>query len=210
MRRRNLKIRLLKHRETKTNCMPRPKGSSKKEKNQSSSSSPLLSVQTYSNDDLNWISMESKNNRSKKCEYEERIIPIGSSSDINGGRVVVNPAVLRYLEQNRNLSTSHRNLPMSEGKEENFAESNLFTCERANELREFNQNDRCWDISVYSTEFLTSARLAEWILMHSQSAKCSFIQWQNNSFFFLLQQLFGIGPLFFVLSTIKLPRCYAK
>ena len=151
--------------------MPRPKGS-KKEKNQSSSSSsPVPSIQFYSNEDLNWIRTW------KRCDYEESILPISSSSEINGGRVVVNPAVLRYLEQNRSPTTIHRNLSMdiNEGREENSTESHLLTHERVSDTNDFIGNDRFWDFSAYSTEFLTSARLAEWILAYPLRVKHAFI-----------------------------------
>lgn len=146
--------------------MPRPKGS-KKEKNQSSSS-PVPSIQFYSNEDLHWIRTW------KKCDYDESILPTSSSSEINGGRVVVNPAVLRYLEQNRSLTTINRNLSMdiNEGREEN---PHLFAHERISDTNDFIENDRFWDLSAYSTEFLTSARLAEWILAHPMPAKHTFI-----------------------------------
>lgn len=128
--------------------MPRPKGS-KKEKTQLSSS-----IQLGTNEDLNCIG------RSKKIEYDEEII---STNEISGGRVVVNPAVLRYLEQNRGLVITNQCIPMdiNEGKDENSQEIIHEQCMEINEFIE----DAC------STEFLTSVRLAEWILTHQQSAK---------------------------------------
>jgi hypothetical protein len=128
--------------------MPRPKGS-KKEKTQLSSS-----IQLGTNEDLNCIG------RSKKIEYDEEIISI---NEISGGRVVVNPAVLRYLEQNRGLVITNQCIPMdiNEGKDENSQEIIHEQCMEINEFIE----DAC------STEFLTSVRLAEWILTHQQSAK---------------------------------------
>jgi hypothetical protein len=128
--------------------MPRPKGS-KKEKIQLSSP-----IQLGTNEDLNCIG------RSKKIEYDEEIISI---NEISGGRVVVNPAVLRYLEQNRGLVITNQCIPMdiNEGKDENSQEIIHEQCMEINEFIE----DAC------STEFLTSVRLAEWILTHQQSAK---------------------------------------
>jgi len=128
--------------------MPRPKGS-KKEKTQLSSP-----IQLGTNEDLNCIG------RSKKIEYDEEII---STNEISGGRVVVNPAVLRYLEQNRGLVITNQCIPMdiNEGKDENSQEIIHEQCMEINEFIE----DAC------STEFLTSVRLAEWILTHQQSAK---------------------------------------
>lgn len=146
--------------------MPRPKGS-KKEKNQSSSSS-TPSIQVYSNEDLHWIRTW------KKGDDEENILPINSSIDINGGRVVVNPAVLRYLEHNRSVT---RNLSMDnqDGREENSIESDRFIHERVSDMNDFIGNDRCWDLSTYSTEFLTSAQLAEWILARHLLKKHVFV-----------------------------------
>jgi len=195
--------------------MPRPKGS-KKDKNQSiSSSSPLSSLQTsilLSNIDCSneiKTSMNSsiinKGGRPKKIEFintnDDSIItinsPTSSSSEISGGRVVVNPAVLRYLEQNRNYSLItnqteeffDKNTPMEiieENDENSFddllkslavQESIILSNERCisiNELIEFDeliQDNLFWDFSTYSTEFLTSTQLAEWILSYQQSVK---------------------------------------
>ncbi len=175
--------------------MPRPKGS-KKDKNQSSSPLPLL----YSNDDINWLEtsinnpLVNKGGRPKKTEFiNANLIPINSSSEINGRRVVINPAVLRYLEQNRNLSITNKNDEFfdknisMEGKDDHafddllksFAvqESTILSNERMisiNEFIEFDkliEDDLLWDFCTCSTEFLTTARLAEWILTHQQSAK---------------------------------------
>jgi hypothetical protein len=126
--------------------MPRPKGS-KKEKNQQSSS-----IQLTANEDLNWI--QTSIGRSKKNEYDEEIIP---TNEISVGRVVVNPAVLRYLEQNRNKCAL---MDINESSQESI----VFSHEQC---VEFIDDDLC----ACSTEFLTSIRLAEWILTHQQSAK---------------------------------------
>jgi hypothetical protein len=195
--------------------MPRPKGS-KKDKNQStSSSSPLSSLQTsilLSNIDCSNEIKTSMNNsiihkvgRPKKIEFlntnDDSIItinsPTSSSSEISGGRVVVNPAVLRYLEQNRNYSLItnqteeffDKSTPMEiieENDENSFddllkslavQESIILSneqCISINELIEFDeliQDNLFWDFSTYSTEFLTSTQLAEWILSYQQSVK---------------------------------------
>ncbi len=141
--------------------MPRPKGS---KKGKSQSSSPP--IQFCSNDDPNWIqtSMETKGSRSKN---DENIVP---TNEISGSRVVINPAVLRYLEQNRNLVIENKTIS-SMDINENTQELIVFLNQRNMEINQFIQDDRFWDICTYSTEFLTSARLAEWILMHQQSAK---------------------------------------
>ncbi|CAF0975889.1 unnamed protein product [Adineta steineri] len=212
--------------------MPRPKGS----KNQSnkiilpassssssrtsiSSSLPSSSTQpsipqstiNYSNNDINWIQTSfNKINRPKKTEFnntDDDIIPTSSSSEISGGRVIVNPAILRYLEQNRNINYSsntyktneffdkNSSININEDKDDNLFDDLLksFTVEidplvlksplihsnderqiTVNELIELDkliQDDLFWDFCTCSTDFLTSARLAEWILTHQQSAK---------------------------------------
>lgn len=194
--------------------MPRPKGS-KKDKNQSNKlilpSSSLPSSQStinYSNDFIN--DEIKKCGRPKKIELfdDSTNSPTSSSSEISGGRVVVNPAVLHYLEQNRTHKTNEifdKNIPMdiNEGKDlfddllKSFAvEDSIIktdplvlkttSTERRisiNELIEFDrliQDDLFWDFCTCSTDFLTSARLAEWILTHQQSAKFETVN--NNSF----------------------------
>ncbi|CAF0962469.1 unnamed protein product [Adineta steineri] len=212
--------------------MPRPKGS----KNQSnktippassssssrtsiSSSLPSSSTQpsipqstiNYSNNDINWIQTSfNKSNRPKKLEFnntDDDIIPTSSSSEISGGRVIVNPAILRYLEQNRNINYSsntyktneffdkNSSININEDKDDNLFDDLLksFTVEidplvlksplihsnderqiTVNELIELDkliQDDLFWDFCTCSTDFLTSARLAEWILTHQQSAR---------------------------------------
>jgi hypothetical protein len=118
--------------------MPRPKGSSKKDKTRQLSSP----IQFIPNEDFNWMQMSI--NRPKKIENDEEIISTSES------RVVVNPAVLRYLEQNRNKS-----LPMMDINE--ISQESIVIIE-----------DDHW---ICSTEFLTSLRLAEWILTHQQSER---------------------------------------
>jgi hypothetical protein len=140
--------------------MPRPKGSKKVS---SPLSSILLSNMNYSNDLI-----VNKVSRSKKIE-DDNIIPTSSLSEISGGsRVVVNPAVLRYLEQNRNYSSIIINkteefisMDINERKDDLFNEQYI----SINEFDKFIQDD------IFSTEFLTTARLAEWILTNQQSQK---------------------------------------
>jgi len=140
--------------------MPRPKGSKKVS---SPLSSILLSNMNYSNDLI-----VNKIGRPKKIE-DDNIIPTSSLSEISGGsRVVVNPAVLRYLEQNRNYSSIIINkteefisMDINERKDDLFNEQYI----SINEFDKFIQDD------IFSTEFLTTARLAEWILTNQQSQK---------------------------------------
>jgi len=158
--------------------MPRPKGSKKVS---SPLSSILLSTMNYSNDLI-----VNKGGRPKKSELintnDDNILttnsPTSSLSEISGGgRVVVNPAVLRYLEQNRSYSSIIINkteefIPMdiNERKDDAFHEQYI----SINELIEFDkfiQNDIFGDFCACSTEFLTTARLAKWILTHQQSEK---------------------------------------
>ncbi|CAF3239364.1 unnamed protein product [Rotaria socialis] len=186
---------------------------------------PLLNI-NYSNDltndDLNWIytPIVNKGGRPKKKDdfnnnIDDNIIltnsPISSPSEINGGRVVVNPAVLRYLEQNRNtnyssiINKTHNrsdvlfnkdaSINMNDERDDhlfddffkNFDEqdesivksdtcfdpllSSTIISHRQNisnnefkELDKFMQDDLFWNFCTYSTDFLTSARLAQWIL----------------------------------------------
>jgi hypothetical protein len=204
------------------------------------------------NDDMRWIEtpvnspIVNKGGRPKKAIDDSLVMtnsPISSSSELrtnelNGSRVVVNPAVLRYLEQNRNTNYSSvltkdsitnkneidefldGNIPMdiNEGKDNNnnsfddllksFAEQDsilkkdilidsttekplstpstaVFSNQRrvsANEFIELDkliQDDLFWDFCTCSTDFITSARLAEWILTHQQSAKLEPISLTN-------------------------------
>ncbi|CAF1513715.1 unnamed protein product [Adineta ricciae] len=186
--------------------MPRPKGS----KNHASriqlpSSPPIPSVQSSTifnlHDEFNWMKtmMNNKGSRPKNNEFslegDNNLIPTSSPSDINGNhRVVVNPAVLRYLAQNRNTNYScqtsktngflEKNLPMNpqEDKDDSLFDNLLkdFSTETdslaraSNELTEldrFPHDDLCWDVSACSTDYLTSVRLAEWILTHQETAK---------------------------------------
>ncbi|UJR10234.1 hypothetical protein I4U23_014447 [Adineta vaga] len=189
--------------------MPRPKGS----KNHSnrilstpSSTNPIpltLSIQTSvltstlnnSNDEYNWISTSmSRSGRPKKNDFntenDDNLIPTSSSSVINGNhRVVINPAVLRYLEQNRNIDYSCHTSKTNEFDDKNQSieerDDSIFddlltsvTIElvspneqqsTTNELIELDnliQDDLFWDFCTYSTDFLPCARLAEWILTH--------------------------------------------
>jgi hypothetical protein len=177
--------------------MPRPKGS-KKDKTQSnkllltssSSQSFIFLSNDFLNDDINWLKTSSiinKGGRPKKPEFingnDDSInSPTSSSSEISGGRVVINPAVLRYLEQNRltnkmNHETEEFFNENTPTKDENFLQNLPIQDERhilINEFIEidkFIQDDLFWDFCRYSTDFLTSARLAEWILTHQQSSK---------------------------------------
>jgi len=202
--------------------MPRPKGS-KKDKNSSNklilpSSSSRISISSslpcsqstinYSNEFINDDIKTSinKGGRPKKAEFingnDDNMITTNSpTSSSSEGRVVVNPAVLRYLEQNRTTNKTNelfdKNISMdiNEGKDENnlfddllksFAveesiiktdpfvlkSSSILSNERRisiDELIELDkliQDDLFWDFCTCSTDFLTSARLAEWILTH--------------------------------------------
>ncbi|CAF1410819.1 unnamed protein product [Rotaria magnacalcarata] len=188
---------------------------------------PLLNINysnDFTNDDLNWINtpIVNKGGRPKKKDdfnnsIDDNIIltnsPISSPSEINGGRVVVNPAVLRYLEHNRNINYSSiinkthnrsddyfnkdTSINMNDERDDhlfddlfkNFDEQDKsiiksHTCfdpllsstiisqqqnissNEFNELDKFMQDDLFWNFSTYSTDFLTSARLAQWILTH--------------------------------------------
>lgn len=85
------------------------------------------------------------------------LITTSSSNEINGNRVVINPAVLRYLEQNRNYSNRNLSININDGKDAmNLFDENFFQFDDHDEL--------LWNFYTYSTEFLTTARLAEWIL----------------------------------------------
>lgn len=215
--------------------MPRPKGS-KKDKNKSIKtinkslsrssilSSPIsiplsniICSNDLVNDHINCMKTTNKVGRPKKKDdfvntIDDSMITTNtltnSSSEIHGGRVVVNPAVLRYLEQNRNFNYSSiinknhdridefytRDTLISINNDEkydpllgdlfqNFDEqhsiiknnslndfriqSNQQTMIPTNnfiEIDKFTEDDLFWDIHTYSTDFLTSARLAQWIL----------------------------------------------
>ncbi|CAF2951371.1 unnamed protein product [Rotaria sp. Silwood2] len=205
----------------------------------SQTSIPLLNI-NYSNDiindDINWIKTSinsiiiNKGGRPRKKDdfinnIDDNIIttnsPISSSSEINGGRVVINPAVLRYLEQNRNINyssiinkTQHRTdeyfnkntlININDEKDDHLFDdllknfhvqesiihnnnnnnNNTFihpllsstmlsnpqsiTINEFIELDKLIQDDLFWDFCTYSTDYLTSARLAQWILTHHNS-----------------------------------------
>jgi hypothetical protein len=210
--------------------MPRPKGSKKDKKliltsssSRTSISSSLPSSQStinYSNEFINDDMKTSinKGGRPKKTEFingnDDNITnsPTNSSSE---GRVVVNPAVLRYLEQNRTPNKTNelfdKNISMDIKDENNLFDdllksfaveesiiktdplvlksSSILSTERRisiDELIELDkliQDDLFWDFCTCSTDFLTSARLAEWILTHQQSAKFeTSLTVNNNSF----------------------------
>jgi hypothetical protein len=151
--------------------MPRPKGS-KKDKIQSnkllsSSQTSILLSNDFLNDDINWLKTSTifnKSGRPKKSE-DNLNSPTSSSSEISGGRVVINPAVLRYLEQNRLTNKIHHDTEsfFNENllkKDENISLQN----ERSISINEFIQDELFWNFCTYSTDFLTTARLAQWIL----------------------------------------------
>lgn len=90
---------------------------------------------------------------SKKQLFLSNII---TTNEFNENRVVINPAVLRYLEQNRNYSDKKFLININEKKDENIFERNIETNHHHHQF--------LWDFYTYSTEFITTARLAEWIL----------------------------------------------
>ncbi|CAF0811235.1 unnamed protein product [Adineta ricciae] len=186
--------------------MPRPKGSKNHASRIQLASLPSIPpVQSSAicnlNDDFSWMKtmMNNKGSRPKNTEVsleeDNNWIPTSSPSDINGNhRVVVNPAVLRYLEQNRNTNYScqtsktngflEKNLPINpqEDKDDSLFDNLLkdFSIEtdslarapnEPTELDRFSHDDLCWDVSACSTDYLTSVRLAEWILTHQEIAK---------------------------------------
>ncbi|CAF0967382.1 unnamed protein product [Rotaria sordida] len=198
----------------------------------SQTSIPLININysnDFLNDDINWIKTSMNNtiiNKSgrlikKKNDFinniDDNIIatinsPISSSSEINNGRVVINPAVLRYLEQNRNINYStiinktqhktdeyfNKNTLININNEKNdhlfddlfnnfdiqesiiknntsidpLLSSTMHSNQQYISINEFIeldkliQNDLFWDFCTYSTDFLTSAQLAQWILTH--------------------------------------------
>lgn len=189
----------------------------------SQTSLPLLNINNSNdaiNNDINYIqspiinTVVNKNSRLKKNEFvngnDDHIITtdnsIYSSSEIHGGRVVINPAVLRYLEQNRNINystllnkTHHRsdeyfnkntlinindekddylfddifnnsNLQESFLKYPSLIDFILSSTDLSNtelfELDKLRENDLFLDLTTYSTDFLASAELAQWILTH--------------------------------------------
>jgi hypothetical protein len=139
--------------------MTRPKGSKK-------SLSPLPSLQTSMNDFINPII--NKGGRPKKTDDDISTNSLNEISGGGGGRVVINPAVLRYLEQTRNYSLitnkiEDTSMDINEEKDDNSFD------DLSNELIEF--DNLFWDFCACSTEFLTTARLAQWILNHQQSEK---------------------------------------
>jgi hypothetical protein len=200
----------------------------------------VLSDFTYTNDDIDrsksssYCSSSSQSTRQKKFDLIRMsdepstmcTSPKRSSSDIranelNTTRVVVNPAVLRYLEQSRHMTTNesidertlfvfdnnnnnnnnhnHDDDDDDEDEEEDeddddnddddllhghpehesMVDSSIndtSTIYRASssESIEFDKlvrNDPLENVSTYPTDFLASARLAEWILTHQQSAR---------------------------------------
>ena len=127
-----------------------------------------------------------------------------ASSEFSAPRVVVNPAVLRYLEQNRPLTTSD-SIERREAEDDLFSElmamnshddshqtsdelsssttgqepimtTDTTTASKTwpisasewTESERFFHDDLFRDFSTCSTDFLPSARLAEWILTHAQ------------------------------------------
>ena len=145
--------------------MPRRKGSKKKDRTTttttSSSRTSICSFLLSSNDDINWFSrtsIDNKISRTKKIEFnqsnDETII---SSNDLSTGRVVVNPAVLKYLEQNRSINQLEPHYHHQQQQQQHQQ-----TC---NEYEQLISDNILWDFRTYSTEFLTSIQLAQWILM---------------------------------------------
>ena len=214
--------------------MPRPKGS-KKEKTRSRKlsllsasssptaiSSPSSSTLTSAHlpcpnelllDEMNWLkvpfqgSPTSKINRSKKTEAnEEALSPTTASNEFSARRVVVNPAVLRYLEQNRQMTTNEsidmktrreaeddlfHELTAMDAQEESQHELStvsktfpipvpISASEWIDSDRSLFQDDLFRDFSTCSTDFLPSARLAEWILSHPQSIWSKFLSFRNS------------------------------
>ena len=187
----------------------------------------------FVNNNINWLKTSIHNStinkigRRKKTEVYNEIadsivasdVPTSFSSDVNGGRVVINPAVLRYLEQNRSISYSSvitkcnyetneyfdkaRMININELKDENtfnefcknfnvhelmmktdsFSSSTIFSPlstlsnEQCIPIHEFIEIDKVIEDELFrdfctcSTDFLTSARLAQWILAHKKSSK---------------------------------------
>ena len=81
---------------------------------------------------------------------------------MNNTRVVVNPAVLRYLEENR-LGSPKALISL----DENLLSSTIEIIDHEDEL--------FWDFTSYSNEFLTTAKLARWFLdHHGHLSKTSF------------------------------------
>lgn len=136
--------------------MPRPKGS-KKEK----ILSPIEEISTVRHH------LTTKLIRTKKPDDEISSNSSASDFQCTPTRVVVNPAVLRYLEQSR----------LTPMKTSNQLEDDLNHHESSVQI----EDDLFWDISSYPTDFLVSARLAQWILRE---------QWRRTSIedisFFLL------------------------
>ncbi|CAF0821563.1 unnamed protein product [Rotaria sp. Silwood1] len=203
----------------------------------SQTSIPLLNINysnDFINDDINWMKTSINNTiinkvgRPKKKDdftnnIDDNIItttatssPTSSSSEIHGGRVVINPAVLRYLEQNRNINYSSIINKTRQATDEYFNKNTLINVNDEKddhllddlfknfdvqesivnhnnnnntfnqplltptihsnqqfisihefiELDKLIQDDLFWDFCTYSTDFLTSARLAQWILTH--------------------------------------------
>ena len=113
-------------------------------------------------------------------------------NDCSASRVVVNPAVLRYLEQNRHangssISTPSDSLVNAENQEsfdhllKSIAEEEsminrgteleaqaFVSTSDVTELDRLIPDDLVWDFCNCSTDFLASARLAQWILTREQ------------------------------------------
>ena len=153
--------------------MPRPKGS-KKDKTQLNKLSPSTSNDSAM-DECHWMKTVNKLSRTKKSDDEHRSpSPDISSSELrtheyHNTRVVVNPAVLRYLEQSRlneknSISMDEdlfSHLPSMDIHDENkdLSRSSPLTME----------DELFWDFSSISTDFLPTARLANWILTNERN-----------------------------------------
>ena len=133
--------------------MPRPKRS-KKEK-----------IETV--DDLPTATITTKSARTKKSDDD--FLPTCSTSDVQliSPRVVVNPAVLRYLERSR--LTSLDDNPTAEINSHDWDELII-------------EDELFWDFASYSDEFLATARLARWILDHHGHLSRAAIVGDRHSF----------------------------
>lgn len=178
--------------------MPRPRVN-KKEK--ISFSSSAINNGSF-NDEVNCLKtfIGSKIVRSKKGDGNSLIdenFLLGSSLnnasyETNNTRVVINPAVLRYLEHNRHCNKNKLTVDQDDDHNINsdifvpFLLSSNLSDDDPSHMKNVHrksrtmdafkctsptQNELFWNFSLCSTDFLPSAQLAEWILMNPDRAR---------------------------------------
>lgn len=112
---------------------------------------PKRSKTPRSTETVDDVSTTTKSSRAKKSDDDFLPTCSTSESQLNPTRVVVNPAVLRYLQQSR-LGSMRPLMSLEDNP--------------LNEINSHDEDELFWDFSSYSNEFFATARLARWLLDH--------------------------------------------